>query len=289
MRSIMNSALISERPAPLPLVICVAPNGARRTQRDHAELPIAPYELAREAVACVRAGASVMHLHVRDERGEHSLDTARYRDALAAINDAVGDRLLVQVTTEAVGRYNVEEQLALLEQLRPALASFALRELSPSVEDESAVAGHLARVRSAGVVLQYILYTPEEARRLAAWVERGWIAEPDPNVLFVLGRYTAGQRSSPADLLPFLEGWPLSWPWSVCAFGATEAQCMAVATGLGGHVRVGFENNLWRGDGRLAANNAELVANVASLALAAGRPLAEVGYARQVFGLSPSM
>jgi uncharacterized protein (DUF849 family) len=89
----------------MPAVICVAPNGARRTPADHAALPVTPSQIAREANACAEAGASVIHLHVRDDAGRHSLDAQRYRDAMGAIRQAVGERLLVQATTEAVGIY----------------------------------------------------------------------------------------------------------------------------------------------------------------------------------------
>lgn len=282
---IMNVDPSSDLSPPAPVVVCVAPNGARRTHRDHPALPISPDELARDALACADAGASVLHLHVRDDADAHSLDATRYRNALAAIDAAVGDRLLVQVTTEAVGRYTLAQQMVLLHDLRPRAASFALRELAPTPADDDAAARHLAWAHQAGVALQYILYSAEDAARLEGWIARGWVAEPRPNVLFVLGRYTQGQRSDPTDLLPFLAGDRRAWTWSVCAFGPTEAQCMAAAVGLGGHVRVGFENNLWRRDGRPVRDNAELVANAVALAQAAGRPAARVDQAVDSFNV----
>lgn len=280
-----SSPPATEPVAAPPVVICVAPNGARRTHRDHPALPMGPHELARDALACADAGASVLHLHVRDDAGAHSLDAAHYRQAIEAIQAAVGERLLLQVTTEAVGRYTLAQQMALLAELRPRAASFALRELAPSAADDAAAARHLAHLHAAGVALQYILYSAEDAQRFAGWCAHGWVAEAAPNVLFVLGRYTLGQRSEPRDLLPFLAGGPPAWTWSVCAFGPTEAQCMAGAVGLGGHVRVGFENNLWHRDGSTVRDNAELVANAAALARAAGRPVADAPQARQLFNV----
>ena len=272
----------AENAAADPVVICVAPNGARRTRQDHSEIPIEPDELAREALRCADAGATVMHLHVRDERQGHSLDVQRYRDAMAAIETAVGARLLVQVTTEAVGLYGPQEQMDLVRSLRPSLASVALKELAPDAASEDEFIAFVRWSRSAGVGLQFILYSPQEAQRVLRLVPA---IAPDmrPNVLFVLGRYTAGQQSSPAALLPFLSGWPTDWPWSVCAFGRAEAQCVATAIGLGGHVRVGFENNLHRPDGELAANNADLVRNAGELALRSGRRIADVSEARRIY------
>jgi 3-keto-5-aminohexanoate cleavage enzyme len=95
-----------------PVVICVAPNGARKTRNDHPRLPITPAELAHCAEECLRAGAAMMHLHVRDADGRHSLDAEDYRAALAAIRSRVGDELIVQVTTEAAGRYAPAQQIA---------------------------------------------------------------------------------------------------------------------------------------------------------------------------------
>lgn len=267
-----------------PAVICVAPNGARRTHDDHPALPITPREIAREAEACADAGASVIHLHVRDDAGAHSLDAQRYRAAIDAIRSAVRDRLLVQVTTEAVGRYTPRQQMDLLRELRPQAASVALRELLPSDDDTAEAAAFFAWARAERICLQFIVYEPAEALRLRALVERKVIAQRMPAVLFVLGRYSAGQQSDPLVLTDYLQQWPRDWPWSVCAFGAQEARCMAAAIGLGGHARVGFENNLLRPDGQRAHGNAELVANVRTLATCAGRAIGDAAQARLAFG-----
>ncbi|MCV5276437.1 3-keto-5-aminohexanoate cleavage protein, partial [Escherichia coli] len=85
---------------------------------------------------------------------------------------------------------------------------------------------------------QSILYTPAETGPYADLKSRGVLGEGGDFPLFVLGRYTPGQVSRPADLLPFLaasgKGVPL---WSICAFGPRENACALVAAGLGGHVR----------------------------------------------------
>ena len=81
---------------------------SRRMARDVAKpiilaLPITPDEIAREAARCAEAGASLLHLHVRDDEGRHSLDAGRYRETIAAVRQSVGDALVIQITTEAVG------------------------------------------------------------------------------------------------------------------------------------------------------------------------------------------
>lgn len=80
------------------------------------------------------------------------------------------------------------------------------------------------------------------------------------SVLYVLGRYTAGQTSDPTDLLPFLgQSMPRFSHWSSCAFGRREAACVLTAALLGGNIRVGFENNVLLPNGRTAGGNEELV------------------------------
>lgn len=263
------------------LVIAVAPNGARRVKADHPAIPLTPREIAATAATCADAGATVLHLHVRDDAGRHSLDVERYRAAAAAVRDGAGDRLVIQATTEAVGIYSAHEQMAMVRALRPEAVSLAIRELAV---DDAEAADFFAWVDRAGIAPQYILYDTADRDRLVALQARGIVPQAAPNALFVLGRYTAGQQSDPRALLPFLAGWPADWPWSLCAFGAAEAACVAAAAALGGHARVGFENNMTLPDGRVASGNEALVANLAAVAARIGRPLATAAQARSTYG-----
>ena len=89
--------------------------------------------------------------------------------------------------------------------------------------------------------------------------------------------------SEPADLLPFLAAHDGATPWAVCAFGPREAACALTAAALGGHMRVGFENNLFLPDGTLAPDNAALVRNAAAGAALCGRELASADGIRARF------
>lgn len=256
-------------------IVMAAPNGARRGKADHPNLPVTAAELAAEAARCRDAGASVLHLHVRDADGAHSLDAGLYREALAAVRGSVGDGLVLQVTTEAVGRYSPQEQIAVVRALEPEAVSLALRELLPEGADEEPARDLFAWMRDSRVWAQVILYDPADIARFVALAGRGLFAAARPSVLLVLGRYTAGQVSDPQDLTPMLAALaPVreAVSWSVCAFGAREGACMARAVAEGGHVRVGFENNLLLPDGRRAAFTADLVALAADTARKAGRP-----------------
>jgi uncharacterized protein (DUF849 family) len=246
------------------VAVAVAPNGGRRSKADHPALPMTAAELAATAGACADAGAAMIHLHVRDGQGRHLLDADAYWQAIRAIRAAVGDRLVVQITSESLGIYSPAEQIDVIRRTRPQAVSLALREIVPDGDAEAAFADLMRWIRAERIAPQIIVYSPEEAVRLAGFRSRGMLAADDVPVLFVLGRYTPGQISSPADLLPFLAPeMPTFGHWSVCAFGRRESACVMAAALLGGHVRVGFENNLLLPDGALAASNADVVQEVA--------------------------
>lgn len=272
-----------------PLMILSAPNGARRTAEDHPALPMSAPELARCAAECQEAGAVLLHLHVRDQQGQHILDAQAYQDATSAIRKEVGERLIIQITTEAVGLYSPEEQIAVVRATRPEAVSLALRELIPQSRYESAAAELLADLHHQGCMVQYILYAPAEVIWLGDLVRRGLIPDGPLFPLFVLGRYSHNQQSNPAESARFVERWLATQgesrhprPWSLCAFGRQETASALAAVCMGGHARVGFENSLWRPDGQLAASPAEPIRRLAQAAAIIARPLATADQARSL-------
>lgn len=242
-----------------PFLLSLAPNGAKKTKADHPSLPITPAELAETAKAAVRAGCALLHLHVRDENSRHSLSPAHYRPALAAIKQAVGDDLVIQITTEAQGVYQPAEQRAVVEELRPEAVSLSLKELAPRSEDEAGFAAFLQKIQVAGTWPQIILYSAEELSRFEGMIDQGLLPDRAHALLFVLGRYSADQQSQPSDLVPFLQALKRPHFWSLCAFGKREADCALAAAARGGHARVGFENNLLLPNGAEAPDNAALL------------------------------
>ena len=257
------------------VVVAVAPNGGRKTKADHPGLPITAQELAQTAAECANQGAAMLHLHVRDAQGVHLLDAEAYRAAIARICGAIGNRLVVQIASESMGRYSPPQQMAVVLDTNPEAASFALRELAPEKKDEKLFGDFLERLKWLRVWPQIILYSPEEAQRLAAMQKQGLITFEQVAVLYVLGRFSLLRRAAPSDLLPFIApDMPRFASWSVCAFGRREAACVVAGALFGGHVRVGFENNVVLPDGGQAATNADLVG-------VAARALDDLGLATQ--------
>lgn len=252
--------------------IMLAPNGARLTTADHPALPVTIPQVVQAALDAQAAGADGLHAHVRDVEQRHVLDAGLYAELLAELA-AKAPGLYVQITTEAVGRYTPAEQRALVETLRPAAVSIAVREIMADKETDLN-RRFFAGCAEAGCHVQHILYDAADIRWLGELVDLGVIPRERLAALIVLGRYVEGQRSSPADLhepaqllLDLLPG----VDWAVCAFGPAETDCLVEARRLGGKARIGFENNRLNRDGRPARDNAgrvaELVAELARLGL----------------------
>lgn len=256
-------------------MVISAPNGARRTHADHPALPITSAEIAACAKQVRDAGAGLFHMHVRDAAGGHSLDVGRYAEATAAVRETVGHDLVIQITTEAVGLYGPDEQMAVVRALRPEAASCALRELCPDPTHEATYGAFLRDCADAGAQVQHILYDDRDAGRFMDLWRRGVVPGAAPLVLLVLGRYGDDAAGDPATLGPRLSAFGdtgVRRPcWSVCAFGPVEHQIALAATRHGGHARLGFENNLWRQDGTLARTNAQLIADFAAALARDGR------------------
>jgi len=266
-----------------PLLITVAPNGAYKQRTDHAALPMTPAELGQTAKHCLDAGAAMVHMHIRDAQGRHSLDVQGYRDAQQAVKAAVGDELIIQVTSEAARVYQAPEQIAMVTALKPEAVSVGLREVDQPEIGEAGLSRFFGWLAQERVMTQVIVYDVTDLQRWQALRAQGVIPDAPWSLLFVLGRYSVGQTSEPKDLLPFVLAHTGREPWSMCAFGAGEHACATTAVALGGHARVGFENNLLLKNGEIAPDNAALVRQVADSARVLGRSLCTAQQAREAF------
>lgn len=266
-----------------PLLITVAPNGAYKQRPDHAALPITATELGQTAKQCLDAGAAMIHMHIRDAEGRHSLDVQGYRDAQQAVKAAVGDELIIQITSEAARVYKAPEQIAMVTALKPEAVSVGLREVDQPEIGEAGLAQFFGWLAKERVMTQVIVYDVADLQRWQALRTQGVIPDAPWSLLFVLGRYSVGQTSEAKDLLPFVMAHTGSEPWSMCAFGAGEHACATTAVALGGHARVGFENNLLLNNGQVAPDNAALVRQIADSARVLGRSLYTAAQAREAF------
>jgi uncharacterized protein (DUF849 family) len=134
---------------------------------------------------------------------------------------------------------------------------------------------------------QFILYSPGELLRFNELRKKGIFGQEHPFCLFVLGHYADQTEGTWSDLDAFLAAVDCTaFPWAVCCFGGKENEVMVAATDLGGHIRIGFENNLCMANGRTAKNNAELIAQYHASIKDSDRKPVSADEIREAFGLS---
>ncbi len=265
-----------------PMVICVAPNGARRGKADHSEVPLTVRELVATALACREAGAAMMHFHVRDADGIHTLDPGLYQKALRELERAVGGDMLLQVSSESAGLYTAAQQIGLMKELAPHCLSCGLREFIPDRRSFDRGYKFFTQLGKTGALVQFIIYSPPDVQWYETLRAEGVIGADNHMLLFVLG-----SRMEPVtgagDISAYLAQLKSSCPWMVCAFGREEHSAVAGAASLGGHARVGFENNIQLADGLVARDNAELVRFAVASARRVKRIPADAKFVRSLF------
>ncbi|MEM7561605.1 MAG: 3-keto-5-aminohexanoate cleavage protein, partial [Pseudomonadota bacterium] len=202
-----------------------APNGARKTKSDHQSIPLSIGETAAEAAACQAAGASVLHAHVRGQENEHVLDEGLYRELLNELSIKAPD-MLIQITSEAVGRYSPDQQVACIKAVKPHMASVALREITSDFNNPEYAQRFYEWCNEAEIHIQHIVFSREELNQWLAYRDDGLIPSDHRCLLFVLGRYKVDFQSDLSDLEPFLQADLANLDWFTCAFGRLEQKCV---------------------------------------------------------------
>ena len=187
----------------------------------------------------------MIHLHVRDADGRHLPRRRGLSRGDRRISQAVGDRLVVQITSESLGLYSPAEQMAVVLETNPEAVSLALRDFAPDGADERDFGDFLDSSKQMRIWPQFILYSPQEAARLGGDAEAGADPlRPDRGPLRPRA-VCAHSHVAPRDLLPFLA--------RTCRASNRGASAPSAAARppaspprrcSGGHARVGFENNL---------------------------------------------
>ena len=246
-------------------------------------LPVTPAQLGETAQAIRAAGASIVHVHCRNDDGTNTHDVERFRQAYEAIRAA--SDLIVQFSTGGAIGMTPEERSAPLA-LRPEMATLTCGTVNfgDDVFENSfpIMRGIAAKLREFGVTPELEIFDLghlSNAKRLA---DEGAIALP-AHVDFVLG-VPGGLEASVEYLVDCVRALPSGCTWSVAGVGRMQLTLAAVAVAMGGHVRVGLEDNLYYSKGRLARNE-ELVARVVRIAEELGRPVATPGEARRILKL----
>lgn len=267
-----------------PLIITVAPVGAELTPDQTPHLATTPQALGEVARTCREAGASMIHVHCRNDDGSNTHDVGRFKQAYDAIR-AQSD-LIVQFSTGGAIGMTPEERAAVL-QLRPEMATLTCGTVNfgDDVFENSfpIMRGILAKMHEFGVRPELEIFDKGHLANAKRLEKEGLLSFPQ-HVDFVLG-VPGGLDATVQNLCDLVDALPSGCTWSVAGIGRMQLPMAMAALAMGGHVRVGLEDNIYYSKGRLATN-AELVARVVRLAGELGRPVATPEQARRILGLS---
>lgn len=268
-----------------PLVLTAAIVGAEITRAQTPHLPITAHEIADEAARCREAGAAVIHLHVRNDDGTPTQSADRFAEAIAAIR-AKTDCIVQPSTGGAVGM-SIDERAQPLT-CTPEMATLNCGSINFGddvfVNTRPQIRELAARIRKAGSVAELECYDVSHVEEALVLFKEGAIGAP-LHFQFVLG-IPGGIGASEANIHYLRSLLPQGASWAVAAVGRFQQPMTEFAIRLGGHARVGLEDNIYLSKGVLSQGSAPLVARAAAYASSVGRPPLEPDAARQVLGLS---
>ncbi|MBP7195051.1 MAG: 3-keto-5-aminohexanoate cleavage protein [Candidatus Cloacimonetes bacterium] len=272
-----------------PLILTAAITGAETTRKDQPNLPITPSEQAAEAAACFEAGARVIHLHVREDDGSPTQRLARFEEAILAIRAAVPE-VIIQISTGGAVGESFEKRLAPLA-LKPEMGTLNAGTLNFGDDIFINHPKDIIRLAEAfklyDVVPEVEVYESGMIDVIARLVKKEIITHTPLHVQFVLG-VPGGMSGKPANVLYMASHLAEEIPtatWAVAGIGRWHIPASMMAMTLGGHIRVGFEDNIYYHKNLVADSNAQLVARMARIATEIGRPLASPAQAREILGL----
>lgn len=268
------------------LIITAAICGAEVTKENNPNVPYTVEEIGREAEAAYKAGASIIHLHVREDNGTPTQSKERFKVCMDEIRKRCPDVIIQPSTGGAVGMSD-EERLQPTE-LQPEMATLDCGTLNFGgdevfVNSENTIKNFGKLMIERGVKPEIEVFDKGMVDYAIKFHKQGFINFP-MHFDFVLGvQMTATAR----DLAFLVDTIPTGSTWTVAGIGRFEFPMVALGIVMGGHVRVGYEDNIYLSKGVIAKSNGELVEKVVRIAKELGREIATPAEARKILSLKP--
>ena len=266
------------------LIITAALSGAEVTREQQPALPITPDEIGRAAEECFQAGAAMVHVHARNADGSPTQDRETYRQIIAAIRKRCD--VIVQVSTGGAVGMTPAERLAPVA-LAPEMATLSMGSVNFGgdvfMNHPADMAQFLQAMQQHGVKPELEIFDTGMLSTALRWLKKGVLTAP-LHFDFVLG-IPGGMAGTPEALMYVKAQLPEDATWTVAGIGAAQLPLGTLAIVLGGHVRVGFEDNVYYRKGELASSNAQLVARIARISHELDRPVATPDEARALLGI----
>lgn len=272
-------------------IITIAPTGAWPKKENNPAVPMTPEEIAEDVYACWKAGAAVAHLHMRDDEGNGTMDKEKFKKTVELIKAHKDCDIVLNLTTSGDLHATDETRQAHLRELRPEMASYDCG--SMNWLNSSLFLNPPAFLEELGATMQEYNVKPEiEAfdpgmiANAAYYVKKGVLKTP-LHFQFCMG-CANGIPGSAKNLVFMKETMDQLCPgstWSCFGVGHSAMEIMYAAIAMGGHIRVGMEDNVMFAKGQLAESNVQFVERAKQAIELFGRQAATPDEARQILGL----
>lgn len=269
------------------LIITAAICGAEVTKEHTEAIPYTVSEMVREAKGAFEAGASIIHLHVREDDGTPTQSKERFKEVIDAIRKEIGNDVILQVSTGGAAYMSIDERIQPLEldvkmsTLDCGTLNFGGDEIFKNTENDIKYVASILNER--GIKAELECFEKGHIDLVKRLHQKGFINGP-LHFSFVLG-VNGGQTGELRDFLFLKESLPEGSTYSVAGIGRFEFPLATYAILSGGHVRVGLEDNIYISKGVLAKSNGELVEKVVRIANEFGREIASPKEARIILGM----
>ena len=270
------------------LIITAAICGAEVTKEHNSAVPYTKEEMVREAKAAYDAGAAVIHVHVRTDEGVPTQSRERFAEILPAIQEACPGAILIPSTGGATGM-TPEERLQPME-LMPEMATLDCGTCNFGdeifVNDMPTMRAFGKRMIENNIKPEYECFEIGHLDTVLDMARKGLVPGAPMQFNFVLG-VNGCTPATPENLAFLVNKIPAGSTWTVTGVGRGAWPMVATGIIMGGHVRVGFEDNIYLERGVKAKSNGELVEKVRAFAKLLGREVASPAEAREILGLAP--
>lgn len=267
------------------LIITIAPTGNVPTKSMTPHVPVTAEEIAKDILACYEKGAAVAHIHARDEEGKPTSELKYFAEILRAI-DKTACPILKQISTGARAGKTAEARAEALV-LNPVSASLSTGSSnfpnSANLNEPSLVEYLTKTMLERNIKPEIEVFDAAMINNALELKKKGLINDPLQFNL-VLG-VKGSLPATPKNLFFLVESLPPNAIWSVSVVGPQHVNLSVMAMALGGHVRVGVEDNIYYSKGVLATNVA-LVERIVNIAQAMGREIATPADVARIWGIS---
>jgi len=269
------------------LIITAAITGSRIPRSKTPYIPLTTKEIAQSAMECWEAGASIVHIHVRDPETQiGTQDVGLFRQVVEPLQEKTD--LILCLTTSGIPGLNLptEERLQVLD-LKPELASFDAGTIllggQPFINTPEFLEAAARKMKEKGVKPEIEIFDTGMITTSLRMRGQGLLEDP-LHFQFVLGT-PHGALATPGTLLYMLDMIPRDGTWSIIGIGRSHLPMSVMALAMGGHIRVGMEDNIYYSRGELVKKNAQFVERIVRIAEEYGRPVATPNEAREILNL----